>query len=339
MEKINLTRDIMTEHYARVAREAPKAYAFDETKPLAPQQAALKEKYIELLRMPTPYIAAPKVEFTRADHPEYDEIRFHIELEPDFFVPAHLLLPKGREGKVPVVICLQGHSTGMHISLGRAIYPNDQKTINGDRDFALQAVRRGYAAVALEQLGFGELKTKVPEITSCHQVAMQALLVGRTLLGERINCISRLIDVLGHFEGLDMDRIAIMGNSGGGTASYHAAAVERRIKAVLASCAFNRYDSSILPMYHCACNYVPGLAENFEMPDLAMLIAPRPLLIVSGRDDNIFPLEAAKDGFETVKKIYRAAGAEDACQMVVGQGGHRFYANDAWPVFDKMIQD
>ena len=97
------------------------------------------------------------------------------------------------------------------------------------------------------------------------------------------------------------------------------------------------YEDSILAMLHCPCNYVPDIAVHFEMPDLAMLIAPRPLVIVNGVEDGIFPIEAAKRGFDIVKNIYTAAGAPDNCKHVIGNAGHRFYAADAWPVFDKFI--
>ncbi len=331
--------DKMTAHYLKLAN-SHKTLSFDKQKSLTVQRQAIKEKYLELLRMPGKREKIPvSIEYEKHDSPEFDEIRFLMETESDFCAPAHLLLPKSRERgeKLPVVICLQGHSTGMHISLGRCLYPGDEKSIGGDRDIALQAVRRGYAAVALEQRGFGEQKTGVPGGAMCHQIAMQSLMVGHTLLGERIHDIRCLVSALGQFESLDASRVAVMGNSGGGTASYHAAAAIPEITAVLASCSFNRYDASIMSIYHCACNYIPGIAEYMEMEDLAVLIAPRPLLVVNGRKDEIFPLNAAQSAFETVKEIYKAAGAPENCRMVIGKGGHRFYAKDAWPVFEEMF--
>ena len=42
------------------------------------------------------------------------------------------------------------------------------------------------------------------------------------------------------------------------------------------------------------CNYVPGILTQFDMGDIAGLIAPRPLVIVNGaKDDGIFPLNSA----------------------------------------------
>ena len=42
--------------------------------------------------------------------------------------------------------------------------------------------------------------------------------------------------------------------------------------------------------------------------------------------------------FEQLKKIYAACGAEDKCRLVIGDGEHRFFADDAWPVMLEQIE-
>ena len=42
--------------------------------------------------------------------------------------------------------------------------------------------------------------------------------------------------------------------------------------------------------------------------------------------------------FNPVRQIYQAAGAEDRCRLVVGAEGHRFYAAEAWPVFEEVCR-
>ena len=74
------------------------------------------------------------------------------------------------------------------------------------------------------------------------------------------------------------------------------------------------------------------------MGDLAGLIAPRYLVIVCGKDDKIFPLHGVQKSYETAKALYQAAGAPDNCKLVVGNEGHRFYADDAWPVMHAFIR-
>ena len=318
-------------------------YSYDPTEPLGPQRARADRVFRSLLgwdRMPVPADApAVTVEFVSDADPRFTETRFVFESEPGFRVPAHLLVPKAasplsRAGKLPVMICLQGHSTGMHISLGRAKFPGDEETIAGGRDFALQCAARGYIAVAMEQRGLGELKHG----SGCLLPASQALLLGRTLLGERVYDIGRLIDALenGLCDAADPSRIYLMGNSGGGTATWHAAAIEHRLAAVMPSCAFNLYRKSIFAMDHCICNHIPHILEYMEMPDLAMLSAPTPAVIVCGREDPIFPLDGVEEGFRTVQAVYAAAGVPDSCRLVIGPAGHRFYPDEAWPVFEAL---
>ena len=258
------------------------------------------------------------------------ELRLRFQTEPGYEARAHLLIPD-REKPVPVVICLQGHSKGMHISLGRPKYPGDVETIaGGDRDFALQALRHGCAAFVLEQRAFGECGG-TPDGPACHQPAMAALLLGRTLIGERVWDVMRTVDLIARrFPELDAERIVVLGNSGGGTASLYAAALEPRLAAAVPSCAFSGFLASIGAQLHCVCNYVPGILRSFDMGDIAGLIAPRPLVLVSGRDDGIFPLDAAREQFAVARTCYAAAGAEDKLRHVIGAEGHRFYAAQAW---------
>ena len=57
------------------------------------------------------------------------EIRFTYQSELGYRVPCHLLLPDGVK-KPPLMICLQGHSKGMHISLGRPKFEGDEQSIS-----------------------------------------------------------------------------------------------------------------------------------------------------------------------------------------------------------------
>ncbi|NLD87306.1 MAG: hypothetical protein GX633_03510 [Clostridiales bacterium] len=321
----------VTDLHRDLCVNAPRILRYREDVDIESQKIKMEEKFRELLGIPEVQTEAkPVVEFTDRTNSEYDEIRFTFETEPGYFVPAHMLLPKSFKGKLKIVICLQGHSTGMHISLARPKFEGDEATIAGDRDFAVQAVRRGYTAIAMEQRCFGELEGAIEGGGRCHNPSMQALLLGRTTIGERAFDVGQLINALGSFPELDTDNIALMGNSGGGTATFYTSCVEKRITAAMPSCAFCSVKASIFAMHHCQCNYIPGYLKYFEMGDLALLIAPRPLIIVCGKDDPIFPLHGVREGYETVEKIYKRMGASDKLALVVGDGGHRFYAEQGW---------
>lgn len=270
------------------------------------------------------------------------EIRFTYQSEEGEFVPAILRLPKNPIcEKPPVMICLQGHSTGMHLSFGIEKFENDREGFeSGDRDFARQCIKNGIAAIGIDQRCFGE-RGGNPR-PDCYISSMTAILSGRTTIGGRVLDIMRLIDVLENefSDVLDTDRIYCMGNSGGGTATFYATALEKRIKAAIPSCAFATFYGSIGTMYHCACNFVPGISKYFDMAEIAGLIAPRPLVIVSGKEDGIFPLPTAEYEFGRLKNIYyKNSEYPENCVHIKGDGGHRFYADPAWKAFWELIKE
>ena len=268
------------------------------------------------------------------------EIRFTFESERGYRVPCHLLLPDGVE-KPPVIITLQGHSTGMHISLGRPKYPGDEQTISGgDRDFCVRAVKEGYAAIALEQRNFGECGGTA-DGPQCTYSSLTAMLMGRTTIGERVWDAGRLIDVLeSEFsDRVDTDRICCMGNSGGGTATVYIAALEDRVRLAMPSCAMCTYKDSIGAMPHCACNFVPYIAKWFDMGDLMAMAYPKYFVQVSGKEYPIFPITGAIEVFEKGKTAYEKNGVADRAALIQGNGGHRFYADDAWPIVHKMMNN
>lgn len=330
-------------HESILAERKP-LLAFDKSRDYDTWRAEVKERLTRLLGdMPeTRCDLDVRLEWVR-EHDSFTERRYSFASEENMRLPCHLCIPKNAKTPCPVVICLQGHTTGMHISLGRPVYPGDVEMVSGgDRDFALEILKEGYAALVLEQRAFGELKSEAmmnfaPDAgTTCHHVAMTALLIGRTLIGERVWDVSRAVDFLETLPDIDSSRIALMGNSGGGTATYYAACMEERISVAMPSCSVCSYGHSIVWKRHCACNYIPNIAKYFDMGDIACLIAPRKLIVVAGELDHGFHIDGSVKEYETIRRIYKAAGADENCRFVVGPEGHRFYADLSWPVFAEL---
>ncbi len=303
-------------------------------------QSAARTKLAKLIGLDKFSLVDPKLQIEYDKQLEnFREIRFTFKSEENYRVPCHLLLPNGIE-KPPVMICLQGHSNGMHISIGVAKFESDENTIKGgDRDFCLRAVKEGFAAIALEQRNFGELSCN-NSAPQCFESSMTALLMGRTTVGERVWDIMRLIDVIEqNFKGyVDINTICCMGNSGGGTATAYTTAIEDRIVLAMPSCAMCTYKDSIGAMNHCACNYVPNITNYFDMNDLLSMAYPKFFIQVNGIKDDIFPISAAEQVFEKGKKIYDDMGDGYKCHLIKGDGGHRFYADDSWPIVHKMLK-
>lgn len=262
--------------------------------------------------------------------------------EPGVDVPCYLCLPHEPLQPRTTFICLQGHSTGMHRSVG--LSRADEQTaieVDGDRAFALGCMKRGLAALCIEQRSLGERQEQHQQDVSpqaCHDAAMHAMMLGRTLVGERVYDVMRAVRMLGQRDEVDAGRIGIMGNSGGGTVTIYAAAIMPEIRWTMPSCSLCSYRASIMRIHHCCCNYLPGILRYAEAGDVLGLIAPRPVVVVTGKDDPIFPLPGVRDAFEQASRIYSAFEAGDQCQLVIGDGEHRFYEQDAWDAMMPILR-
>ena len=170
------------------------------------------------------------------------------------------------------------------------------------------------------------------------RLAAHALTFGETLIGNRVFDVDRAIDFIYTNKNLRKDQIGIVGNSGGGTTAIYSGAILKRLTHVMPSSCFSSYKDSILAIRHCTCNYFPGMLNWGDMGDLAGLCAPKYLVIVNGKTDPIFPVGPAEEEFKRAQAIYKAAGFPERCRMVIGNGGHRFYKADAWPVMDSFLQ-
>ncbi|MBU4200960.1 MAG: hypothetical protein KJ919_13695 [Verrucomicrobia bacterium] len=160
----------------------------------------------------------------------------------------YVCLPRDVRPPYRFMVCLQGHSTGMHNSI--AVQREDETKplkVEGDRDFGLGCMSHGIAALCIGQRSFGERREQKQRQISphgCHDATMQALMLGRTLIGERVYDVDRGIDYLSQRGDADLSSIGVMGNSGGGTISVFSAALLPRIAFAMPSCYIVRITTS-----------------------------------------------------------------------------------------------
>jgi len=353
----NLNSYSDTQHFNYLYENIPKQYAFQagDQEELLAWQGAFRPKLREVIGLNNIELDLagymPKAERLEAfDMGSHVRETWRLWVEPTVPLPFYLLLPKGlnlgnktsRSVRLPLVLVPHGHNHP-HIYVGISRDDKEKKEmLNGERDIARQAAaEEGYIAIAPTARGFGETRTQSAKeddkLTSCRHQLVHDLLVGRTPIGDRVWDIMCLIDWAVATLPVDTDRIAITGNSGGGTISLFAAACETRLSLTMPGCYFCTFSGSIGSIHHCECNYVPGILRLGEMSDIAGLIAPRPFCAIAGRDDPIFPIEHVYSAFERLKGIYEVAGVSDRCELVVGDGGHRFYKTPAWAFVRRMF--
>ncbi len=227
----------------------------------------------------------------------------------------------------PALIATPGHGVGAKDLI--ALKPNRKQRPEGvgyQKDYALQAVRLGYPTLVIEPLGLRQRvdPRRLAADTGCYAGVCLATMLGATLAGIRINDLRRGLDwLLARPEVLD-ERVGLMGISGGGQMTLWTLALEPRLRVGVVSGYFNSFRTSIMGMYHCVCNVVPGLATQLDMTDLAALVAPRPLLIESAQSDPIFPIQHSRRAFRTTQRIYDVWDARARVQQDVFPGDHQW---------------
>jgi dienelactone hydrolase len=301
-------------------------------------QRQLRVKITELLGGLPATGGALNAETTEVrEFPDYRRERLVFESKPGVGVQAYLLTPKATTPPFKTVICVTGHGRGADdiVAIGE-----DGKDRTGKpsyaNDFAVQVVKQGMAAVAIEPMAFGcrrsaATKLKGQTVTDCQPSAGSALLLGESMIGWRVFDVMRTIDWIGARPELDSKRIACMGISGGGTCTQFAAALDPRIKAAMVSGYLNTFRDSIMSVPHCIDNYVPGILNWAENYDVAGLIAPRHFFSEGGDQDHIFPVHATRAAFQKVKKVYEVFGVPERAQQEIFSGGHQFHGVQGIP--------
>jgi dienelactone hydrolase len=240
--------------------------------------------------------------------------------------PMYLLIPK-REAPFTPVLVFHGHNPSVQYVLGH--YPDPATAADrlaAHNNYAQALAEAGYFVCAIEQRGFGErISDQLGDQQwggSCRHLSFEYMMNGRTLMGERCWDGMVAINYLRTRTDVRQDRLGCTGNSGGGTTTMWLALLDERISVATPSCFFCTFRDSILGMWHCECNYVPNTLRFADMGDLMAAMAPRPLRIIAGELDPIYPVTPARQQFATVERAYALLGAANRCSLAVHPGGH-----------------
>lgn len=276
----------------------------------------------------------------------YTRLRVALDPESTLPIPCYVLVPHGEGAARPAVLALHGHGYGSREIVG--LGPNGQLRPEGadpgyQQDFALSLVHKGFVVIAPDLFGFGERRLREHQElpmnqSSCHRASTFLWMLGETVLSLRVWDAMRCLDYLGQREDVDAGRIGVMGISGGGMVALFAAALDKRIRASVISGYFNTFHDSVMAVNHCVDNFLHGISTHADLPDIAALLAPRPLLIEAGKEDDIFPLGGMYAAYRRLKEGYRTLEAEDRLELDVFDGGHRISGQRSFDFLAHWLQ-
>ena len=228
-----------------------------------------------------------------------------FESFPGYKVTANLYLPAGT-GPFPAVLGVAGHSQN-----GKAAVTYQQAWIG----FA----RRGYAVLAFDPAGQGERMmhfdpdaggSTVGIGTAEHiSAGLPALLIGQGFARYEIWDGIRAMDYLLTRPEIDAKRIAVAGNSGGGTQAAYLGVFEPRLAAVVSSCYMTRWRELWAGRGPQDAEQVwPGfISGGLDFDDFALAFAPKPFLMTTAIRD-YFPIAGARATYRRITDLFERLG-------------------------------
>lgn len=243
------------------------------------------------------------------------------------WVRAFVLVPEGGPSRKPAVICPHGHVSPWWIDC--VVDPTADPGQGWGVAYAHELAKRGMIVLAPEGAGQGTRKSpKDPTALGCRSVWSRLNIMGLDLTGFRVFELMAGINMLQARADVRSDRIGAAGLSGGCWQCQALAALDERVSAAILSGFFVTFEQTIWAEDHCICHYPKGIGLVCEQPDIAALIAPRPIFVESGTDDTPYPVEPA---FTIAEEAYRLIGAEDAIHLHQYEGGHKFHGERSIP--------
>lgn len=245
---------------------------------------------------------------------------------PGLYVTGNLYLPKGLHHPAPAILYACGHAAVVKngVSDGNKTYYQH----HGEW-FA----RNGYVCLTIDSIQLGE-------IHGIHHGTYKRGMWwwnsrGYTPAGvEAWNCI-RALDYLETRPEVDPKRLGMTGRSGGGASTWWTAAIDPRIKVVAPVAGMTDLENYVVDGTvegHCDCMFMVN-TYRWDYPQVAALIAPRPLLLCNSDKDTIFPLDGVYRLQAKLRHLYHLYGADQDFGLVITPGPHHDTQDLQLPVF------
>ena len=248
-----------------------------------------------------------------------------------------MLIPAGRTGPGPAVLYNHWHADDYELGKDEIL-----TRVHPDLGFATgeQLVQAGYVVLCIDAYGFGERRFQGPAGGKEHGAAVEAALFktflweGRTLWGMMVRDDMLALNYLASRPEVNPGRIAAMGVSMGSTRTWWLAALDDRIRVAVCVACLTRYQNLIARgavNAHGIYYYVPNmLREGIDAESVVGLIAPRPLLTLTGDRDEGSPV----DGVQTInafqEHLYRLHGLPENFRGRLYPGVGHAYTRDMW---------
>jgi dienelactone hydrolase len=284
-----------------------------------------------LLPMPEKTPLRPQV----VRHLEYRDYAIEVvllETLPGYFLGGNLYRPVGKKLPAPALLIPHGHW-----KRGRL---EDQPSYSVPA-LGINLAKQGYIAFAYDMVGFNDTR-QTPHSFGGWSEALWAF----NPMGLQLWNSIRAVDYLQSLADVDCHRLGATGSSGGASQTFLLAAVDERIGFAAPVNMVSAYMQGGDP-----CEEAPNLRVDTFNVEIAAMMAPRPMLLVSSTHD--WTRHTPEEEFPAIQRIYGLYGSPQNVwnrhfdmkhnyNRQTRQAVYRFlaqYIQPAWPPAEPVDED
>lgn len=280
-------------------------------------------------RFPTP--VAPEPQVIRTEPKEgYTRHLVEYQVEEGERVLAYLLVPDGLTKPVPAVLAIHGHGGKYYLGKFGSAGLNQNRAYH----YGLELCQRGYVVLCPDLLCFADRRPlefervenrRLADSNYERFIAGKLILEGSCMQAKNLSDLARAVDYLQALEYVDPQRIGCIGYSLGGQETTWFTWFEPRVEVGVSNCGYTTYRATLRDRIpHSPSFSVPGFLQVCDIDLLVGDICPKPFMMLSATEDEIFPVDGVREIEEVAGHVYAKAGVSERFQTVFFEGGHSF---------------
>jgi dienelactone hydrolase len=251
---------------------------------------------------------------------------------PGDSIPALLLIPDGITAGNPAPAVCVWHQHAGQWNKGKSEPAG--LGFNPMHHTGVALVKEGYVVLCPDALCFEERQDSTGKLKDGAYerfLFLKYVVDGKCMAWKNILDMKRAVDYLVSRAEVRPERIGCYGHSMGSTFTWLVGPWEPRLKCLVGNCCLPTYKAIHREhMLHCFPNFIPGIFTYGDTPDIAALIAPRPLHLNFGETDSGSPIDEVRRGIEIIARAYEAVHAQDKFSSFIEEATGHVLSEEMW---------
>jgi dienelactone hydrolase len=257
-----------------------------------------------------------------------EKVSYQVELGER--VPAYVLIPDSATVNSPAPGVAVWHQHAGRFDLGKS---EPAGLIGNPMHFTGTALaQEGYVVLCPDAICFEERKDTVLHGSDFERFTFLRYLVGgKCLAWKNILDMRRAIDYFTSRPDVNANAIGCYGHSLGSVFTWLVGPWEPRLKCLAGNCCLPTYSATHrIRCLHSYSTFIPGLHQYGDTPDVAALIAPRPLHLNFGAEDTSSPIPEVREGMEVIARAYASRDASDNFSFFIEEDSGHVLSDQMW---------